>query len=204
MGTPCKLYSLQFYLNIFQLTEYSLVLFLPLYPIGSPQSQNRVQIKESNLSFISCFSFLVFGQMSETGSCKVTPHSLSGSSGSLQMDCDSVQHTSQESKTFLVDKHLAVWKTKASRHVVVSFVLIHFGCLLLFSLVVYSFTKHWTTRRSEVLNSQRSVFFYNTHHYLEKQNSFQLVLVLRQMQHTDCTGFSLLLFLYVFYLSLVG
>ncbi|XP_045557339.1 multiple PDZ domain protein isoform X8 [Salmo salar] len=32
-------------------------------------------------------------QMSETGSCKVTPHSLSGSSGSLQMDCDSVQHT---------------------------------------------------------------------------------------------------------------
>ncbi|XP_071235424.1 multiple PDZ domain protein-like isoform X3 [Salvelinus alpinus] len=32
-------------------------------------------------------------QMSETGSCKVTPHSLSASSGSLQMDCDSVQHT---------------------------------------------------------------------------------------------------------------
>uniref|UniRef100_A0A674BVN2 Multiple PDZ domain crumbs cell polarity complex component n=1 Tax=Salmo trutta TaxID=8032 RepID=A0A674BVN2_SALTR len=37
---------------------------------------------------------------------------VSSSSGSLQMDCDSVQHTSQESKTFLVDKHLAVWKTK--------------------------------------------------------------------------------------------
>uniref|UniRef100_A0A8C8GDK2 Multiple PDZ domain protein n=1 Tax=Oncorhynchus tshawytscha TaxID=74940 RepID=A0A8C8GDK2_ONCTS len=32
-------------------------------------------------------------QISETGSCKVTPHSLSASSGSLQMDCDSVQHT---------------------------------------------------------------------------------------------------------------
>uniref|UniRef100_A0A4W5NKD8 Multiple PDZ domain protein n=1 Tax=Hucho hucho TaxID=62062 RepID=A0A4W5NKD8_9TELE len=32
-------------------------------------------------------------QMSETGSCKVTPHSLSASSGSLQMDCDSGQHT---------------------------------------------------------------------------------------------------------------
>ncbi|XP_064787716.1 multiple PDZ domain protein-like isoform X3 [Oncorhynchus masou masou] len=31
--------------------------------------------------------------ISETGSCKVTPHSLSASSGSLQMDCDSVQHT---------------------------------------------------------------------------------------------------------------
>uniref|UniRef100_A0A8C8LXQ9 Multiple PDZ domain crumbs cell polarity complex component n=1 Tax=Oncorhynchus tshawytscha TaxID=74940 RepID=A0A8C8LXQ9_ONCTS len=28
-------------------------------------------------------------QISETGSCKVTPHSLSASSGSLQMDCDS-------------------------------------------------------------------------------------------------------------------
>ncbi|XP_031647888.1 multiple PDZ domain protein-like isoform X3 [Oncorhynchus kisutch] len=32
-------------------------------------------------------------QISETGNCKVTPHSLSASSGSLQMDCDSVQHT---------------------------------------------------------------------------------------------------------------
>uniref|UniRef100_A0A4W5NI77 Multiple PDZ domain crumbs cell polarity complex component n=1 Tax=Hucho hucho TaxID=62062 RepID=A0A4W5NI77_9TELE len=37
---------------------------------------------------------------------------VSSSSGSLQMDCDSGQHTSQESKTFSVDKHLAVWKTK--------------------------------------------------------------------------------------------
>ncbi|XP_036813913.1 multiple PDZ domain protein isoform X8 [Oncorhynchus mykiss] len=36
-------------------------------------------------------------QMSETGSCKVTPHSLSASSGSLQVDCDSLQHTNQES-----------------------------------------------------------------------------------------------------------
>nr|XP_029522725.1 multiple PDZ domain protein-like isoform X5 [Oncorhynchus nerka] len=34
-------------------------------------------------------------QMSETG--KVTPHSLSASSGSLQVDCDSLQHTNQES-----------------------------------------------------------------------------------------------------------
>ncbi|XP_052315479.1 multiple PDZ domain protein-like isoform X5 [Oncorhynchus keta] len=36
-------------------------------------------------------------QMSETGSCKVTPHSLSASSGSLQVDCHSLQHTHQES-----------------------------------------------------------------------------------------------------------
>nr|XP_046184020.1 multiple PDZ domain protein-like isoform X8 [Oncorhynchus gorbuscha] len=36
-------------------------------------------------------------QMSETGSCKVTPRSLSASSGSLQVDCDSLQHTNQES-----------------------------------------------------------------------------------------------------------
>ncbi|XP_029615969.1 multiple PDZ domain protein isoform X8 [Salmo trutta] len=36
-------------------------------------------------------------QMSETGSCKVTPHSLSASSGSLQVDCDSLQHANQES-----------------------------------------------------------------------------------------------------------
>ncbi|XP_064796587.1 multiple PDZ domain protein-like isoform X4 [Oncorhynchus masou masou] len=36
-------------------------------------------------------------QMSDTGSCKVTPHSLSASSGSLQVDCDSLQHTNQES-----------------------------------------------------------------------------------------------------------
>uniref|UniRef100_A0A8C8HSR8 Multiple PDZ domain protein n=1 Tax=Oncorhynchus tshawytscha TaxID=74940 RepID=A0A8C8HSR8_ONCTS len=36
-------------------------------------------------------------QMSETGSCKVTPQSLSASSGSLQVDCDSLQHTHQES-----------------------------------------------------------------------------------------------------------
>ncbi|XP_034146522.1 multiple PDZ domain protein isoform X2 [Esox lucius] len=36
-------------------------------------------------------------QMSETASCKVTPHSLSASSGSLQVDCDSIQRKSQES-----------------------------------------------------------------------------------------------------------
>ncbi|CDQ71171.1 unnamed protein product [Oncorhynchus mykiss] len=42
-------------------------------------------------------------QMSETGSCKVTPHSLSASSGSLQVDCDSLQHTNQECKTFSVN-----------------------------------------------------------------------------------------------------
>uniref|UniRef100_A0A8C8M6K6 Multiple PDZ domain crumbs cell polarity complex component n=1 Tax=Oncorhynchus tshawytscha TaxID=74940 RepID=A0A8C8M6K6_ONCTS len=39
-------------------------------------------------------------KMSETGSCKVTPQSLSASSGSLQVDCDSLQHTHQECKTF--------------------------------------------------------------------------------------------------------
>ncbi|KAK6323203.1 hypothetical protein J4Q44_G00055420 [Coregonus suidteri] len=36
-------------------------------------------------------------QMSETDSCKVTPLSLSASSGSLKVDCDSLQHTNQES-----------------------------------------------------------------------------------------------------------
>ncbi|KAL0970305.1 hypothetical protein UPYG_G00240130 [Umbra pygmaea] len=36
-------------------------------------------------------------QISETGSCKVSPESLSASSGSLQLDCDSIQHKRQES-----------------------------------------------------------------------------------------------------------
>uniref|UniRef100_A0A8C7UVP2 Multiple PDZ domain crumbs cell polarity complex component n=1 Tax=Oncorhynchus mykiss TaxID=8022 RepID=A0A8C7UVP2_ONCMY len=41
-----------------------------------------------------------FSQNSQVSSCKVTPHSLSASSGSLQVDCDSLQHTNQECKTF--------------------------------------------------------------------------------------------------------